>query len=136
MEIRSRTGSNTLWLWPWEKHLPRWYVVTATLGPNLLIIKVEIQTTDMAEIKSGPALIDCGPTIQFMDQDYLKWNWLSTWKLQHTIPVFNIDRTHNEAQSIKEIVDTILHYNGHMECTSFAVTSLRKQGIILGFTWL
>ncbi|KAF8470895.1 hypothetical protein JB92DRAFT_3135111 [Gautieria morchelliformis] len=35
-----------------------------------------------------------------------------------------------------EIVDTILRYDGHSERTSFAVTSLGKQDIILGFTWL
>ena len=35
-----------------------------------------------------------------------------------------------------EIVDTILRYNGHMECTSFAVTNLGKQDVILRFTWL
>ena len=71
-----------------------------------------------------------------MDQDYVECNRLSTWKLQHAIPVFNVDGTHNEAGSIMEIVDTILWYDGHMEHMSFAVTSLRKQDIILGFTWL
>ena len=30
----------------------------------------------------------------------------------------------------------ILCYDGHMEWTSFAVTSLGKQNILLGFTWL
>ena len=35
-----------------------------------------------------------------------------------------------------EIVDMILWYNGHMERTSFAVTNLGKQDIVLGFTWL
>ena len=35
-----------------------------------------------------------------------------------------------------EIVDTILRYDGHTECMSFAVTSLGKQDIILRFTWL
>ena len=35
-----------------------------------------------------------------------------------------------------EIIDTILQYNGHMECTSFAVTSFGKQDIILRFAWL
>ena len=33
-----------------------------------------------------------------------------------------------------EIVDVILRYKGHTERTSFAVTSLWKQDIILGFT--
>ena len=35
-----------------------------------------------------------------------------------------------------EIVDTIFWYNGHTEHTSFAVTNIGKQDIILGFTWL
>ena len=71
-----------------------------------------------------------------MDQDYVECNPLSTRKLQHAIPVFNVDGTHNEAGSITEIVDTILQYNGHTERMSFAVTNLGKQDIILGFTWL
>ena len=35
-----------------------------------------------------------------------------------------------------EIVDAILQFNDHSEHTSFAVTSLGKLDIILGFTWL
>ena len=66
----------------------------------------------------------------------LKQNRLTTWKLQCTIPVFNVNRSPNEAGSITEIIDVILHYKGHTEHTSFAVTSLGKQEIILGFTWL
>ena len=50
--------------------------------------------------------------------------------------MFNVDGSPNEAGSIIEIVDVILHYKGHMERTSFTVTSLGKQDIILGFTWL
>ena len=91
---------------------------------------------DTVEIKSGPSLVNCGVTGQFMDRDYVEHNRLSTWKLQHAIPVFNVDGTHNKAGLITEIVDTILRYNGHMEHTSFVVTNLGKQDIILGFTWL
>ena len=47
-----------------------------------------------------------------------------------------MDGSPNEAGSITEIADAILCYNGHMERTSFTVTSLGKQDIILGFTWL
>ena len=71
-----------------------------------------------------------------MDQDYVERNRLNTQKLQHAIPVFNVDGTRNEAGSITGIVNTILQYNGHMEHTSFTVTNLRKQDIILRFTWL
>ena len=125
-----------LYLRQWERHLPKQYVVAATPGPKSLVIKVEIKTTDTAEVKSGPALIDCGATSQFMDHDYVEWNRLTTQKLQRAIPVFNVDGSPNEAGSITEIVDAILCYKGHMECTSFTVTSLGKQDIILGFTWL
>ena len=59
-----------------------------------------------------------------MDCDYVEWNRLTTQKLQHAIPVFNVDGSPNEAGSITEIVDVILCYKGHTECISFAVTSL------------
>ena len=71
-----------------------------------------------------------------MDWDYVECNRLNTRKLQRAIPVFNVDGTRIKAGSITEIIDTILWYNGHMECTSFAVTNLGKQDIILRFTWL
>jgi hypothetical protein len=35
-----------------------------------------------------------------------------------------------------EIVDVILRFNDHSKCTSFGVTSLGKEDIILSFTWL
>ena len=76
------------------------------------------------EVKSRPALVDCRAMGQFMDCDYVEWNRLTTQKLQHAIPVFNVDGSPNEAGSITEIVDAILCYKGHTECISFAVTSL------------
>ena len=59
---------------PWERRLLKRYVVATTPGPKSLTIKVEIQTMDTAEIKSRPALIDCGATGQFMDRDYMEHN--------------------------------------------------------------
>ena len=50
--------------------------------------------------------------------------------------MFNVDGSPKEAGSVTEIIDVILHYEGHTECTSFTVTSLGKQDIILRFTWL
>ena len=55
--------------------------MAATPGPKSLVIKVEIQTTDTAEVKSGPALVDCRATGQFMDRNYVERNRLTTWKL-------------------------------------------------------
>ena len=68
-------------LQPWERRLLKCYVIATTPGPKSLTIKVEIQTMDTVEIKSGPALVDCGATGQFMDWDYVEHNQLSTRKL-------------------------------------------------------
>jgi len=47
-----------------------------------------------------------------------------------------MDRTLNEAGSIREVVDMIMTYNGHSKHILLAVTRLGKQSMILGFTWL
>jgi hypothetical protein len=46
-------------------------VVATTLSSKSLIVKVEIQSTDTGEVKSRPALIDCGATGQFMNHAYV-----------------------------------------------------------------
>jgi len=51
----------------WECQLPKEYVLASVPGSESLMVKVEIQTTDTGEIKSTPALVDCGATGQFID---------------------------------------------------------------------
>ena len=41
-------------------------------GPKPIVIKVEIQTTDMARVKVGPALVDSRATSLFMSQSYIE----------------------------------------------------------------
>src|SRR3979490_863971 len=134
--IPKQPKSPWVYLKKWKRKLPKKYVVAATPSPKSLVIKVEIQTTDMAEVKAGPALVDCGATGKFMNRAYVEHHCLSTQKLQRPIPVFNVDGCPNEAGSIREVVDVILWVDGHTERTTFAVTNLCKQDIILGFTWL
>ena len=81
LESKTTPTLRLLHLRQWEKRLPKQYVVAATPGPKSLVIKVEIQTTDTAEVKSGPMLVDCGATSQFMDRDYVEQNRLTTRKL-------------------------------------------------------
>jgi hypothetical protein len=50
--------------------------------------------------------------------------------------VFNVDGTANEAGSILEVVELIIRYDGHSEHALFSVTSLGRQNMILGITWL
>jgi len=42
----------------------------------------------------------------------------------------------NEAGQISEVVDVVLHYKTHSERMLFAVFSLGRQNMILGYTWL
>jgi len=50
--------------------------------------------------------------------------------------VYNIDSSPNEAGQISEVVDIVLYYKIYSERTLLAISSLRKQSMILGYTWL
>ena len=47
-----------------------------------------------------------------------------------------MDSSPNEASQISEVVDIVLHYKTHSKRTLLAVSSLRRQSMILGYTWL
>lgn len=121
----------------WEKALPKKYTIAAGEEKSTsLKLKVEIETTDTAEKKSVTSLVDCGATGEFIDRDYARGCRFNLIKLTQPIPVYNIDGTPNEAGSITEVVSLILRYNNHSERTTFCVTSLGKQKLILGHSWL
>src|SRR3981189_1842303 len=120
----------------WERHLPKRLVIATTPSDNSLKIDVEIEMTDTAMKRNTNALVDCGTTSLFVDTEYVCLNNIPTRRLTSTIPVYNVDGTANEAGAITEIADVILRYKGHAERTQLAVTSLGKQSMILGFTWL
>ena len=121
----------------WERKLLSKFIVAATEGTaNSLKLKVELETIDMAEIKSTKALVDSGATGEFINRHYAKSSWFHLLKLSKPIPVFNIDSTPNEAGSVTKVVDLIFWYKNHSERTLFAVSNLGKQKLILGHSWL
>ena len=83
----------------WEKSLPESYTILATRESNSLKLKVELETTDTSEMKSINSLVDSGATGEFINQDYAKSCWFNLQKLTCPIPVYNIDRSPNEAVS-------------------------------------
>jgi hypothetical protein len=97
----------------WECKLPQKYVITTVPSPKSLVVKVEIQTTDTAEVRARLALIDSGATSLFMDRRYVQHYKLATWKLHHLIVVYNDDGLPNKAGWITETVEVILRLNGH-----------------------
>src|SRR6266700_8169506 len=56
--------------------------------------------------------------------------------LSAPVPVYNVDRSLNEAGSIDRVVDVLMTYERHSERILLAVTKLGKQSLILGMTWL
>ena len=62
----------------WERNLPKRYVLAATPNAKSLTIKVELQTTDTAEVKSTSALIDSGATGQFISKQFVVANRITT----------------------------------------------------------
>ena len=61
---------------------------------------------------------------------------INTQSISRLIPVYNVDGSPNEAGQISEVVDVVLRYKTHSERTLLAVSSLGRQSMILGYTWL
>jgi hypothetical protein len=63
---------------------------------------------DTGEVHLTTALLDLGATGMFVNSDFVKWERLTTRPLSRPIPVYNVDRSPNEAGSITEVVDVVL----------------------------
>ena len=120
----------------WERRLPRRFVVASTPGADSLDIPIEVETTDTSVRRSTRALVDCGATGLFMDTQWARANNITTRSLARPIPVFNVDGSPNQTGPITEIADVVLRYRNHAERAQFAGTTLGKQNIILGYSWL
>ena len=108
-DVLSSPPTNRRWRKPrWERRLPKQYTLAMAEGPSSLSLKVEIQTTDTAEVFGVTALLDSGATGSFIDLAFAKRNRLTIRKLLRLIPVYNVDSSPNEAGSISGIVDVIL----------------------------
>src|SRR3981189_1354169 len=101
-----------------------------------LDLDVEVETLDSGIPLRSSALLDSGAEGLFLDAEWVHSNNISTKQLRTLIPVFNVDRTPNEAGMITEVTDLLLRHKGHTERALFAITKLGPQTMILGFSWL
>jgi len=97
---------------------------------------VEIGTTDMSELHSVKALLDCRATGSLINRDFVCSKGMNTQTLSHNIPVFNVNGFPNEAGQISKVVDIVLYYKTHSERMLLAISGLGKQNLILGYNWL
>ena len=93
-------------------------------------IPLKIHSVDTGH-PSVDSLLDSGATGMFIDAEFVRAEKLRTRPLPHAIPVYNIDGTPNELDSIKEEVNLIYTYGDHTEHATFLVTSLGSLSIIL-----
>jgi len=121
----------------WEKRLPKQLSVnTLDACRTSIILPIEVSTTDTSEVHSVKALLDSRATGNFIDQDFVRMKGINTRSISRPIPVYNVDGSPNEAGQISEVVDVVLHYKTYSERMLLAVSSLRRQSMILGYTWL
>jgi len=80
--------------------------------------------------------LDFGATGNFIDRDFIRTKGINTWSISCPIPVYNMDGSPNEAGQISEVIDVVLCYKTHFARTLLAVSSLRRQNMILGYIWL
>ena len=121
----------------WEKWIKcKLVICSLKLDAKCIMLLIHLKTTDTMEETSTEAMVDTGATRDFIDQDFVTQAKLLTHKLSQPIPVYNMDRTLNEAGSIRKVVDMTMTYDQHSERILLAVTCLDKQSMILGFIWL
>jgi len=121
----------------WEKKLPKLFLISALdMRGTSLLLPVEIGTTDMSELHSVEAVLDCGATRSLINRDFVRSKGMNTWTLSHNIPVFNVNGSPNKAGQISEVMDVVLCYKTYSERMLLAVSGLGKQSLILGYDWL
>jgi hypothetical protein len=81
-------------------------------------------------------MIDSGAEGIFLNRKYIEKNRLECVRLQHPIPVFNIDGTLNKDRSIEEAASVQVEGSGHVESLQCFVTELKDDDMILGLLWL
>ena len=83
-----------------------------------------------------PALLDSGANTTFIDKAVANRLGLTLEALSNPIHVFNVDGSRNSAGDVMHIVNITVDFLGHREELRAEVTNLRKNSLILGYTWL
>ena len=83
-----------------------------------------------------PALLDSGANATFIDKAIAEWLGLALEALTNPIRVFNVDGSRNSAGDVTHAVTLTVDFLGHREELRAEVTNLRKNSLILSYTWL
>src|SRR6266481_576643 len=115
---------------------PPYVLLCSTTFQRSTYIPLHIHTVNRNLPMVMNVLIDTGATGKFIDIEYIQSKEICTYSLPHSIRVYNVDGTPNEAGHIIEALDLVVHYKDHTEWSTFYVTSIGQGAIILGHPWL
>ena len=93
-------------------------------------------TSKSKEFQVISTLLDSGANATFIDKAVAEWLGLTLEALANPIHVFNMDGSRNSAGDITHAINIIVNFLGHWEELCAEVTNLRKNSLILGYTWL
>ena len=82
------------------------------------------------------ALIDCGATDSFIDQELVEEKQIPVKQLFRPIPIYQSDGEQTSAGEVTGYVEVSMRIRDHQESIKFYVTKLGKRDIFLGYTWL
>ena len=83
-----------------------------------------------------PALLDSRANATFIDKAVTEQLGLMLEALANPICVFNVDGSHNSAGDVTHAINITVDFFRHREELCAEVTNLRKNSLILGYTWL
>ena len=116
-------------------HIPE-HIYTQQINQDReLLIDVGIASKSR-KFQTIPALLDSGANTTFIDKAVAERLGLPLEALTNPIRIFNVDSSHNLAGDVTHAISLTVDFLGHREELHAEVTNLRKNSLILGYTWL
>jgi predicted aspartyl protease len=109
-------------------------VLLATVKGQSMRLPIKI-ATDKKDIETE-ALLDSGAEGIFMSRRLAEEQLMDLQPLKEPIKARNVDGTPNKLGTITHFTDTTLRINGRQFKTTFLITGLGKEDVILGLPWL
>src|SRR5882757_5311019 len=99
-------------------------------------IPILIESTKSNKNAEAAALIDSGAAGHFIDWGFVRRNNIRTHDIKDPIEVRNVDGTPNKAGSITKACKLYYSLQNRVMTSTFLVTTLGREDIILGLPWL
>ena len=101
-------------------------------------LRLEVELEDPSRLVKfqKQAIIDCGATDYFIDEQLIKEKELPIQLLELPIPIYQSDKEKTSASDITGYIDLRMRIQQHEESIWFYITKLEKREIFLGYSWL